>query len=118
VPYDQLQEIDAELRSRLLGLVAEGRDVVLDFPFSTRAMRDDYRALLAPTAVVPETIYLATPRDVVLHRLGGRDDCEADDLVIGDELARRHFDTFEAPTDDEGPLLVVAARTGSTGSSS
>ncbi len=53
-------EIEADLRARLLDLVAQGADVVLDFSFWSRRMRDDYRELLEPTGVVPETIYLAT----------------------------------------------------------
>lgn len=106
-PREVLVEIEATLQSELLRLVAEHRDVVLDFPFSTRKVRDDYRQLLAPTGVVPETIYLATNRDVVLQRLAARRDGHGDDLRLGDRLAQQHFDEFEVPTPQEGPLTVV-----------
>ena len=69
---DVRDEIEAGLRARLLELVAAGSDVVLDFSFWSRSMRDDYRALLAPTGVVPETVYLATDRDTVLRRMQER----------------------------------------------
>jgi predicted kinase len=72
VPVEVGREIEAELRARLLTLVVAGRDVVLDFCFATRALRDDYRALLAPTGVVPETIYLATDRETALARVRAR----------------------------------------------
>jgi len=63
LPQDVRDEIEAGLRARLLELVAEGTDVVLDFSFWSRRMGDDYRRLLEPTGVVPETFYLATDRE-------------------------------------------------------
>ncbi len=72
LPPDVRAEIEDHLRARLLELVAAGRDVVLDFSFWSRAMRDDYRELLAPTGVVPETVYLATDRATVLERIAAR----------------------------------------------
>ena len=72
LPRDVRDLIEADLRARLLELVAAGSDVVLDFSFWSRRMRDDYRRLLEPIGVVPETIYIATTRDV----LACRDDAE------------------------------------------
>lgn len=101
------EEIEADLRDRLLALVAEGADVVLDFSFWSRRMREDYRRLLAPTGVVPETIYLATDRETVLERVRARRLSHPDDFRLDEELAARYFDHFEAPAPDEGPLTVV-----------
>lgn len=106
-PQDINEQVEVDLRSRLLQAVADGREVVLDFSFSTRAIREDYRALLAPAGIVPETIYLATDRDTVMHRLAQRTGADADDLRLDEELAARHFDDFEVPTPVEGPLTVV-----------
>jgi predicted kinase len=107
LPPEQRAEIEAELRSRLLTLVEGGADVVLDFSFWSRRMRDDYRSLLAPTGVVPETVYLATDRATVLERVRGRRGSHPDDYVLSEELAAQHFDHFEPPTPDEGPLTVI-----------
>ena len=107
LPQDLRDEIEAHLRARLLELVAAGADVVLDFSFWSRRMRDDYRRLLEPTGVVPETIYLATDRETVLARVRARRGNHADDYVLTDELAAQHFDNFEAPTPHEGPLEVI-----------
>lgn len=107
LPPDVRAEIEADLRTRLLALVAAGTDVVLDFSFWSRRMRDDYRALLEPTGVVPETIYLATDRDTVLGRMRARRGSDCDDFVLPEELVVRYFDHFEPPTPDEGPLTVV-----------
>lgn len=106
-PQQIRDEVEAHLRARLLDLVAAGRDVVVDFSFWSRRMRDDYRRLLTPTGVVPETIYLATDRDTVLARVRARRGSHPDDFVLTDELAATYFDHFEPPTPEEGPLTVV-----------
>lgn len=107
LPPDLRSEIEADLRARMLELVADGADVVLDFSFWSRRMREEYRALLEPTGVVPETVYLATDRATVLARIRTRRGDHPDDFVLTDELAAEHFDHFEPPTADEGPLRVI-----------
>lgn len=100
-------EIEADLRARLLRLVGEGTDVVVDFAFWSRRMRDDYRALLRPTGVLPETVYLATDRETILSRLRSRRGDHADDFTLTEALAAQYFDQFEPPTPDEGPLTTL-----------
>ena len=107
LPPDVRGEIEAGLRARLLDLVAAGNDVVLDFAFWSRRMRDDYRRLLEPTGVVPETLYLATDRETVLDRMRTRRGSHPDDYVLTAQLAAQYFDHFEPPTADEGPLTVI-----------
>ncbi len=107
LPAELRTEIETDLRARLLDLVAQGADVVLDFSFWSRRMRDDYRELLEPTGVVPETIYLATDRDTVLRRMRARRGSHSDDFVLTDDLVAEYFDHFEPPTPDEGPLTVI-----------
>ena len=99
-------EIEAGLRARLLDLVAAGNDVVLNFAFWSRRMRDDYRRLLQPTGVVPETLYLATDRETVLDRMRTRRGSHPDDYVLTAQLASQYFDHFQPPTPAEGPLTV------------
>jgi len=107
LPTDDRTLIETELRARLLELVAEGADVVLDFSFWSRRMRDDYRELLEPTGVVPETIYLATDRDTIFERTRARRGTHPDDFVLPEELVAQYVDHFEPPTPDEGPLTVI-----------
>ena len=106
-PPGAREDIERHLRSRLLALVADGADVVLDFSFWSRQMRDDYRRLLRPTGVIPETIYLATDRATILERIRARRASHADDFQLDDRLAARYFDHFEPPTPDEGPLRII-----------
>jgi predicted kinase len=107
LPVQTHAEIEAHLHERLLQLVGDGQDVVLDFSFWSRAMRARWRQVLEPTGVVPEAIYLATPRSTALRRLQGRQGTHSDDYVVPDDLAARYIDHFEVPTPDEGPLTVI-----------
>ena len=104
---EEREDIEARLKERLLALVAEGRDVVLDFSFWSRQMREEWRRLLRPHGVVPETVYVATDRDTVLARTRERRGRHSDDYVLDESTVARYFDHFEAPTPDEGPLTVV-----------
>jgi predicted kinase len=107
LPTAARAEIEADLRARLLKLVNGGDDVVLDFSFWSRQMRDEWRRLVAPTGVAPEIIYLATDRATVLQRLSDRRGHHSDDYAIPADLAAHYFDHFEVPTPDEGPLIVI-----------
>jgi predicted kinase len=107
LPDDVHRDIEATLRARLVDLVRAGSDVVLDFSFWSRRMRDDYRELLRPFGVVPETVYLATDRATALRRIGNRAAGHGDDFRLSTELAAAYFDHFEVPTTDEGPLTVM-----------
>lgn len=107
LPPEVRRDIEQALRARLLDLVRAGADVVLDFSFWSRAMREEYRGLLLPLGVVPETVYLATDRATVLARVSARAARDGDDFQLSTELAAAYFDHFEAPTAAEGPLTVI-----------
>jgi predicted kinase len=107
LPQDLHRAVEQALRLRLVELVRAGSDVVLDFSFWSRRMRADYRELLSPFGVVPETVYLATGRATVLERIAARTARDGDDFVISLELAAFYFDHFEVPTAAEGPLTII-----------
>ena len=107
LPPDVHRDIELALRARLADLVHAGSDVVLDFSFWSRHMRDEYRELLRPFGVVPETVYLATDRATVLQRIAARSARDGDDFAISTELAAFYFDHFEVPSAAEGPLTVI-----------
>lgn len=101
------RDIEDVLRARLVELVRGGADVVVDFSFWSRAMREEYRELLRPLGVVPETVYLATDRATVLQRIAARAAGDGDDFAISPELAAFYFDHFEPPTAEEGSLTII-----------
>lgn len=100
-------EVEAELRARLVEHVRAGADVVLDFSFWSRRMRDEYRAILRPLGVEPLTVYLAADRATLLERVRRRRGEHPDDAVLSEELAAQYVDHFEPPTPEEGPLEIV-----------
>ncbi|MCB8957996.1 MAG: ATP-binding protein [Nocardioides sp.] len=104
---DVVAEVAADLKARLLGLVAAGNDVVLDFGFWFRRQRDEFRALLAPQRIVPETVYIATSLEDILSRVGDRHGRGPDDWPLSEQTATEYFERFEPPTPEEGPLEVV-----------
>ena len=104
---DAHREIEIELRRRLVDLVEDGREVVLDFSFWSRAMREEWRHVLEPFGVVPETIYLSTDREACLRRVASRRRSHSDDFALDTATAARYFDHFEPPTPDEGPVTVL-----------
>jgi predicted kinase len=107
LPEDVHRDIEGVLRARLLDLVRSGSDVVLDFSFWSRRLRDEYRELLRPFGVVAETVYLATDRATALRRIAARAAAGGDDFQLSTELAAAYFDHFEVPTPAEGPLTVL-----------
>lgn len=107
LPDETRTEIEHDLHERLTELVRKGRDVVVDLSFWSRAMRDDWRRLLAGLGVVPEIVLVTTDRPTALARVRARSGLHADDFRLDDELAARYFDHFEPPTADEGPLTVI-----------
>ncbi|GAB3541763.1 hypothetical protein GCM10027403_33570 [Arthrobacter tecti] len=99
--------IEDHLRNHLVSYVNAGRDVVLDFSFWSRAMRNDYRRLLTRLGVTPVTVYLATPRNVVLERMRARSGTAPNEVKLSEETAAEYFDAFEPPTAEEGPLHII-----------
>lgn len=101
------QEIVADLQRRLLEAVAAGRDVVVDLSFWSRAMREEWRALLAPTGATVEILHVVTDRGTALARLRERAGAHADDFTLPPGLAEQYHENFEPPEPDEGPVTVL-----------
>ncbi len=104
---DVVAEVAADLKARLLRHVAARNDVVLDFGFWFRRQRDEFRALLAPQGIVPETVYIATDLETILSRVGDRHGRQADDWPLTVQTATEYFERFEPPTPEEGPLEII-----------
>lgn len=109
LPAHVADALHADLRTRLVALVRQGRDVVVDTSFWSRAARTSYRELVRPYGVEPVTMHLATPHALVMDRLAARSGSGPHDVLVPPELARRHLVGFEVPTRDEGPLVVLRA---------
>ena len=66
-PTDLLTEIEDDLKARLVETIAAGRDVVVDFSFATRALREAFRELVGGLGVVAETVFLPVEESTALE---------------------------------------------------
>jgi predicted kinase len=101
-------EIERDLLQRLLNLIAQKQDVVLDYSFWSRAMRDRYKAILEPLGIAPEIYYVMTPRAVALQRLRQRTGAAPNEVKLTEETAAKYYDQFEPPTAHEGRVTIIA----------
>lgn len=107
VPAALAQQVKVDLDRRLAELLAAGStDVVLDYSFSTRAMRDEYRALAAELGATVRLIYLTAPVEVLVQRVAVRSGAHPDDAQLEPETVRAYAAGFEVPTPDEQPEVV------------
>lgn len=71
--YDEYSHVaEHVLLDRLRSLLAQGRDVVVDFGFWSRASRDRYKRVAEEAGARWRLVHLDVPRDVLLRRLAGR----------------------------------------------
>lgn len=98
------------LERQLLHLVAEGRDVVVDFSFWQRADRLRYQGLVLAAGGRCDLIYLKVDADTLRQRLSARRtrfDANAA-FPITDEILDRYIAAFEEPR-DEGETIITSA---------
>jgi predicted kinase len=112
--YGQHTEVAREaVRARLLALLAEGRDVVVDSSFWQRSRRQEYKRLIEQAGGRWRLVYLRADPALLrarLDRRAARSDANAA-FPITEELLARYLDSFEPPS-GEGEE-VVEARFGS-----
>lgn len=115
LPDDVQRSIKIRQRRRLRELVAEGRDVVLEYAFASRSRRDEYRRLARDAGADVEVVYFPVPEDELLRRLAARNagPRSAHAVVVDEEQLRRWIRTFEPPAPDETDVRIVGGRGGS-----
>lgn len=109
-------ELDAAALDRLLGVLnelwpqiaASGCDVVLDFGFWRRALRDEVRARASELSVATRLYWLRCPDDIALARCLRRNG-EPGAFLISAEGYRALAARFEPPAADE-PHEIVDTR--------
>lgn len=107
LPAETHAEIEQDLMQRLLRLIQQERDVVLDYSFWSRAIREQYKAILTPFGIEAEIYYVATPKAVALQRIRHRTGNDPNEMQLSEETAARYYDNFEPPTADEGRITII-----------
>lgn len=107
VPAPRAQEVKDDLDRQLEEVLGDGSsDVVLDYSFSTRAMREEYRAIAARFGASTRLVHLTAPVEVLLARVAARNGSHANDAVLAPEVVRAYAAGFEVPGPDEEPEIV------------
>jgi predicted kinase len=99
---------EAIMRERLVELVRQGRDVVVERSFWQKAARDDYKRLVADAGATWQLVYLKVEREQLRERLAARAarfDANAA-FPITDETLDRFLAGFEEP-DGEGETVIT-----------
>ncbi len=101
----------AQVRRRLdaavIAAVEEGRPVVVDSSFWSRALRDEFREVLRPLGIEPVVLYVKTAHGTLLERLAARQGSGPDDIKLSAGVIDRFMAGFEPPTAAEGSMRVV-----------
>lgn len=106
--FDRLkEEVRREQRQELCGLMAAGRDVVVDYSFWSHAARDDYKALIESHGCRWELVHLKADRTTLERRLAVRNSEEgANSVTVDEKLLNRYLAGFEEPK-GEGEQVVI-----------
>ncbi|MFI9320162.1 MULTISPECIES: AAA family ATPase [Kitasatospora] len=104
--FEKEAPVVAELHSRLVELVSEGRDVVWDHGLWQRKDRDAMKELVESAGGRWRLLYFPVDRDELLRRLAERNQRgDANALIVTPEALDDFFARFEAPQ-DEGEEIV------------
>ncbi|KAI8817757.1 AAA domain-containing protein [Fimicolochytrium jonesii] len=107
--YESLQDkAEAALDVRLVELLKEGRNVVLDYSFWEKRDRERYRGVIEECGGRALVVHLSVPKDVLRERLEkrGRERFDADAAwVIDDKTLDTYWEGFQVPH-GEGELVI------------
>lgn len=106
-PSTVLHAMDAALKQRLRDAVSAGADVVVDLSLSTRAVRDDYRAVAESAGAAYELVFFDVPLDVLQQRVAARRDVhDANAFFLTPADLASYVAGFEVPTPDEHAIII------------
>ncbi|MET8945426.1 ATP-binding protein [Streptomyces sp. NPDC004542] len=96
----------AEIREELVGLIAAGRDAVLDHGLWLRSDREEWKKVIAEAGGRPRLLYFPVPRAELLRRLEERNRREdANALTVTPQALDDFYARFEPPH-DEGEEII------------
>lgn len=99
--------IEEDLRARLVDLVRQGRNVVVDFSFWKRSARDAYRQIVTENGGQAELVYFRVPPNVLRERVSERSSQGGANAVDVDKVTLdRYISGFEVPGEDEQVIVI------------
>lgn len=98
-----------EHKARMVGSLALGQSVILDYGFPSKSERDEYKAFIESIGAQWRLLYFKADRDTLISRLRLRNEsADANALPVSEELLDQLLEWFEAP-DGEGEEIIEAA---------
>lgn len=110
-PDDQYEELskkaELSLREKLICLIKEGKNVVIDFSFWNKENRNFYRQLIENAGGTVELVYMKACLETLRKRLAKRNlQLNANSpFIITDEILEHHYYGFQEPC-DEGETII------------
>jgi predicted kinase len=100
------QEVLAEHRDRLAGMLAVGQSVILDYGFPTREQRETYKDLIKENGGTWRLLYFQATYDTLWQRIEERNIRRgANAQPISKSMLRKLVDNFEVP-EYEGEEII------------
>ncbi|MDF2871098.1 MAG: ATP-binding protein [Anaerocolumna sp.] len=107
LPAEIVKDIKNYLDARLISLIEQNIDIVLDYSFWSKEMRSEYISLLKEYNIEPIIYYVMTPKEVALERIRNRYGTHENDIMLTEQTASLYYDNFQMPTADEGEIIIV-----------
>ncbi|MER5640510.1 ATP-binding protein [Kitasatospora sp. NPDC002227] len=103
------EEVRAEQRLRLVELIRDGRDVVVDYSFWSRAAREDYKTLVESHGARWQLLHLKADRATLERRIAARNlESGPNAVTLDAALFDRYLANFEEPV-GEGETVIGAS---------
>ena len=107
LPQEVLEDIKTYLDEKLISLIMQNIDIVLDYSFWSREMRNEYILLLKKYDIELKIYYIKTPKEVCMERIRKRNGNHQNDIILTEQTVSTYYDHFQPPTDEEGEVIVV-----------
>lgn len=109
LPPEVQRDIKVAQKRRLRELIAEGRDVVLEYAFASRSRRDEYRRLAREAGAEVSFVFFDVPLDELLRRLEARNagPRTAHSVIVKPDQVVRWYESFEWPQPDETDVTTI-----------
>lgn len=107
--YEKLSEqVEAALQKKLLSLIQQGKDVVIDFSFWSKENRNFYKELIQKAGAETELVYMKASKELLQKRLYKRNQVlnANSPFVITDEILEHHYHAFQEPC-GEGEKVIL-----------
>lgn len=110
-PYDEYEKlsekVELSLREKLICLIQEGQNVVIDFSFWNKENRNFYRQLIDNAGGTVELVYMKASLETLRKRLTKRNLHlnPNSPFIITDEILEHHYYGFQEPC-NEGEIII------------